>query len=413
MSGDADNEFFSDGLSEDLINALSRLPGLQVASRTSAFRFRGSDLDIRQIGRQLDVATVVEGSVRRAGTRLRITAQLVNVDNGYHLWSERYDRQMADVFEIQDEIVAAIVKAVVPALLGDASHAVERSTEQYRGLRAVPQRTALLASAIAGHAAPGHPKLRPGHKDRSGICNRLCGPRRLLRYPARVRLDFSRRGPAESVCCNGQGHGAGTCVVGSELFARLLLLLLRAGLAPGRAALPEGRRDQSSLLARAGVLRDLLIYGSDAPRRRSIIPRSRASWIRCRLSSTARPQPCSMRWGTSRTRSAPPGRRWSCNPTIFSRLWNLGVALSGLGKHEEAVQTLDRAAALSRAPMFVGLLGLAYARAGRRDDATRLLHELEDRGSRGEYVPAFARLTILIGLGDVPLMRQALPGSHG
>jgi tetratricopeptide (TPR) repeat protein len=89
-------------------------------------------------------------------------------------------------------------------------------------------------------------------------------------------------------------------------------------------------------------------------------------------------------------------------------LWNLGVALSSLGRHEEAIQTLERAAKLSRSPMFVGLLGLAYARAGRTDDATRLLHELEDCGSRGEYVPAFASLTILIGLGDVTMIRQAL-----
>ncbi len=100
-----------------------------MASRTSTFRLRGTDHDIRQIGRQLDVATVVEGSVRRAGTRLRVTAQLVNADNGYQLWSQRYDRQMADVFEIQDEIVTAIVTAVVPALLGDAANAVQPSTK--------------------------------------------------------------------------------------------------------------------------------------------------------------------------------------------------------------------------------------------------------------------------------------------
>lgn len=100
-----------------------------MASRTSAFRFRGSDLDIRQIGRQLDVAAVVEGSVRRSGARLRVTAQLVSADNGYQLWSQRYDRQMADVFEIQDEIVTSIITALVPALQGAAGHAVQRSTK--------------------------------------------------------------------------------------------------------------------------------------------------------------------------------------------------------------------------------------------------------------------------------------------
>ncbi|WP_309671074.1 protein kinase [Gemmatimonas sp.] len=115
-SGDADNQFFSDGLSEDLINALTSQSGLHVASRTSAFRFSGSVLVISDIGEQLNVGWVLVGSVRRAGTKLRVTAQLVNAATGFQLWSERYDREMTDVFEIQDEIVASIVEALVPAL---------------------------------------------------------------------------------------------------------------------------------------------------------------------------------------------------------------------------------------------------------------------------------------------------------
>ena len=105
------------------------MPGLHVAARTSAFRFRGSDLDIREIGNRLGVASVLEGSVRRAGNRLRITAQLIDVADGYHAWSARYDREMADVFAIQDEIVEAIVHALAPALAGAARTAVKRPTE--------------------------------------------------------------------------------------------------------------------------------------------------------------------------------------------------------------------------------------------------------------------------------------------
>ncbi len=123
-SGDTDNQFFSDGLSEDLINALTSHAGLHVASRTSAFRFRGSELDIRDIGEQLNVAWVLHGSVRRAGTKLRVTAQLVNAATGFQLWSERFDREMTDVVEIQDEIVASIVGALVPALLASRAPAV-------------------------------------------------------------------------------------------------------------------------------------------------------------------------------------------------------------------------------------------------------------------------------------------------
>jgi serine/threonine-protein kinase len=119
MSPDPENEYFSDGLSEEIINALSKLEGLHVTARTSAFRFRGKDLDVREIGKQLNVSTVLEGSVRKAGNRLRITAQLINVADGYHLWSEKYDRELKDVFAIQDEISLAIVDKLKVKLLGD------------------------------------------------------------------------------------------------------------------------------------------------------------------------------------------------------------------------------------------------------------------------------------------------------
>jgi TolB-like protein/Flp pilus assembly protein TadD len=112
MSADPDNEYFTDGIAEEIINALTKVQALDVASRTSAFAFKGRSEDMREIGRKLGVGTVLEGSVRKAGTRLRITAQLVDVDSGYHLWSERYDRELADVFAIQDEIAGNIVKAL-------------------------------------------------------------------------------------------------------------------------------------------------------------------------------------------------------------------------------------------------------------------------------------------------------------
>jgi len=124
MSADPENEYFSDGMTEEIINALAKLPGVQVASRTSSFAFKGKEVDVRQVGERLGVSSVLEGSVRKVGNRIRITAQLVNVENGYHLWSETYDRQLEDVFAIQEEISRAIVEALKLRLGSGTEHVV-------------------------------------------------------------------------------------------------------------------------------------------------------------------------------------------------------------------------------------------------------------------------------------------------
>ena len=112
MSRDADDEYFSDGLAEEIINALAQVSGLKVIARTSAFAFKGRNEDIRRIAETLGVTNVLEGSVRRAGSRIRVTAQLILAADGTHLWSQRYDREMSDIFAVQDEIAAAIADAL-------------------------------------------------------------------------------------------------------------------------------------------------------------------------------------------------------------------------------------------------------------------------------------------------------------
>jgi serine/threonine-protein kinase len=119
MSADRDNEYFSDGLTEELINVFAKMSGVRVASRTSAFAFKAKDLDVREIGRRLGVTSVLEGSVRKAGTRIRVTAQLISVLDGCHLWSETYDREMADVFLLQDDVSRAIAGALQLRLVGE------------------------------------------------------------------------------------------------------------------------------------------------------------------------------------------------------------------------------------------------------------------------------------------------------
>src|SRR5688572_25037684 len=127
MSADADNEYFTDGMAEEIINALNKVQSLRVAARTSSFAFKGKNEDVGEIGKKLKVSTVLEGSVRKMGNRLRITAQLVNVADGYHLWSERYDRELEDVFAIQDDISQAIVKALKVILTEGEKKQIEKA----------------------------------------------------------------------------------------------------------------------------------------------------------------------------------------------------------------------------------------------------------------------------------------------
>jgi adenylate cyclase len=130
MSGDPEQEYFSDGISEDLITELSKFRSLFVISRNSAFAFKGQSISVTEISRKLRVRYIVEGSVRRAANRLRITAQLIDAVDDAHLWAERYDRQLADIFDVQDEVVHAIVTAIEPKLL---------SSERNRALRKPPE----------------------------------------------------------------------------------------------------------------------------------------------------------------------------------------------------------------------------------------------------------------------------------
>jgi len=148
MSPDKDQDYFGEGIAEELINALAHIQDLRVVARTSAFALKGMNLDIREIGRKLDVKAMLEGSVRKAGNRLRVTAQLINVEDGFHLWSERYDREMDDIFAIQDEITAAIVDSLKVTLkVGEKTALRKRSTED-------PEAYSLYLKGLYFHSRP-------------------------------------------------------------------------------------------------------------------------------------------------------------------------------------------------------------------------------------------------------------------
>jgi serine/threonine protein kinase/tetratricopeptide (TPR) repeat protein len=184
MSADPENEYFTDGIAEEIINALSKVQALRVASRTSSFAFKGKNEDISGIGRHLKVSTVLEGSVRKAGNMLRVTAQLVDVANGYQLWSERFDRKLEDVFAIQDEIAASIVRALRVVLneqekkaIGKAATADVEAYDYYlRGRQFFHQfrRTSIQhARRMFERAIATDPKYVPAYAGAADCCSFL------------------------------------------------------------------------------------------------------------------------------------------------------------------------------------------------------------------------------------------------
>jgi serine/threonine protein kinase len=156
VGGDKENEYFSDGLAEEILNCLAQIPGLKVIARTSSFAFRGKEQDITKIAETLRVRTILEGSVRRAGSRVRVTAQLIDAEDGSHLWSQRYDREVADVFAVQDEIAQAIASALRVKFSGTPA-----PFEQYRP--SLPAYEALLKARH--YSGSGRLELLPRAKE--------------------------------------------------------------------------------------------------------------------------------------------------------------------------------------------------------------------------------------------------------
>ena len=399
LSAEPDNEYFSDGLSEELINALAGLPGLRVASRTSAFRFRGRDADIREIGRQLNGHAVLEGSVRRAGKRLRITAQLVSVADGYHLWSQRYDREMADIFDIQDEITSAILKTLAPTLAGQQESLAQRHSENLqayelylKGRHFLEQRmqptlraavecfqaaidldpTYALAHAGLGDSfsilrAYGYMSLAEGRPRAEAAVNRALDLAPGMAEPqmavALCKCIFSANWP------DAEPHFRTALELqpqSSPVLAHLGLFLSTRHRFREAAAYTAKATELDPLSPFIHGVAGLAMYGS-------------------------RRYEDSIRYAE---------RALELNPDFVLGLWPLGLAHCRLGQTARAIEVYERLATLTkRAAIFVGILGMAYALAGDREKALRLRDELVERTAR-EYVAPISAIPIYIGLGD-------------
>jgi serine/threonine protein kinase/tetratricopeptide (TPR) repeat protein len=398
MSAGSDGDYFSDGMTEEIINALAAIASLRVAARTSSFAFKGKDTDVRQIGRELGVRTVLEGSVRQAGQRLRVTAQLIDVSNGYHLWSERYDREMQDVFAVQDEISLAIAGALK--------------------LRLLPAQEESLV-------APGTRNVEAYNRYLKGryFFNQRASKKAVAEFEAALALDPAFAAPYTGLADSYGTFGFYGGIPTLEAFAKARAAALKA---------QELEPDSADVHLALGIVDHY--YGWDFEReerhfRRAIelAPRSADgySWLACFLSAVWRMEealeigrrgvelePLSANTHVNATWPYYFARRYDeavegfrkavhVDPNSVYALWALGLTCQTSGRHEEGVAALEKLVEVTgrEMPWAIAVLGGSFAAAGRKDEARKLLGELEGMASR-LYVPPLHLAFVQMPLGQ-------------
>jgi serine/threonine protein kinase/tetratricopeptide (TPR) repeat protein len=379
MSDDRENEFLSDGITEDLIMAVSRVKGLRVPARTSSFAFKGKQEDIRRIAQLLNVEAVLEGSVRRSGNKLRVTAQLVKAQDGCHLWSERYDREMKDVFDIQDEITRAIVSALQVRLTGSAETQFVRrqtsSTEAYelyvKGRVFWNQRANGLMKALHYFelALLEDPNYAPAWAGVADAYN-LMGFYDLI--PFREALAKAKLAAQKALAQDDQSaeaHSSTAWVL--HLYdwnlpaaerEYLRALELNPNYTPARywyasTLMAMGRSEESIAQDQRAVEGDPLSFSAH----------THLGWMFVNLRQFKRAL-------------APLRRSLELNPNFPIGHWLLGQACWATGQREEALAELSRAAELSgRMSHILSSLGWALAQSGQTEQAREIQRELAAR----------------------------------
>lgn len=405
MSRDADDEYFSDGLSEEIINALVKVPGLKVIARTSAFAFKGQNTDVRKIAEVLGVAYILEGSVRRAGNRIRVTGQLITAADGSHLWSERYDRQMEDIFEVQDEISRAIADQLKVALVGvkQATKNLEAYELYLKGRHLFNQRLpitvrqGITAFEQAIKLDPEFALAYSGLADCYGILRvygwisaQEGGPPALAAMSKAVAL-------APNLWEVIFSRGFYTFYFGRD-WRQAGPDFQKAVLSNPQSSIVQGYMGIFQAMSRKAD--EAIAHAMQACRQDPVSPYVHGLTA-CVFHLL----------GQIENAGFYARKALDLQPNYLFGLWMLGLSLSSLGLHQEAVETLEQVVAISRAPIFIGLLGSAYQAAGRAEDANRLLRELEERRSRGEYVSSMSFLNIYAGASDIPAVRRTLSES--
>jgi eukaryotic-like serine/threonine-protein kinase len=401
LSPDRENEYFSDGMTEELITALGRVNGLHVAARTSVFALKGKDLDVRAIGETLHVATVLEGSVRQAGDRLRVAAQLVDARTGYHLWSDEYDRRLKDVFAVQGELARAIVGALrgrfnLPSgegtgLLAPPPTNLEAHDLYLQGRYEWNQRTYESLRRAAGYFSRSVARDSTYAQAYSGLADTygrlpLFGPVRPREAYAQSERAAERALALDSALAEAHAALADARMLGDydwrgseEEYRRTILL---------NPSFAIAHNSYANLLRLLGRLDEAV---AERERARALDPLSRSIGAELgRDLETVRRFDDALRQLRTTLEFDPK----------FARA-HVYLCLSYLSQRmpREATGECERAKALSGGYEGMGPLAYAYAAAGDRPKAKAVLRELETR-SRREYVPPWDMAVAHLGLGD-------------
>jgi len=401
LSPDPENEYFADGITEEIINALAQLEDLRVAARTSSFAFKGLSADLADVGEKLKVATVVEGSVRKEGHRLRITAQLVNVADGYHLWSERYDRELDDVFAVQDEIASAIAKRLEVTLAGVIDKplvkAPTKNLEAYqlylKGRQLWNKRGAGLRAGLElfEQALQLDREYAPAH---AGVADA---------YTLLAFYSFMRPADAMPRAKTAAQRAVALAPGLAEAHAALGFISLTYD-RNWEAATRELRRalDLNPSLVAARIWRSVYLWGIERRFDEAIAEARRATDL-----DPLAPHPLvqlGMNLLVARRHDEAIRalrRAAELDATGFLAHYYLGVAYRYRNMLAEAIAALETAAARSgRHPWPVGALCVAYAAAGKSTDAQALHDEVVAR-SRREYVQPSAFVFAYAQLGRI------------
>ena len=399
MSPDKDQDYFCEGMAEDIINALTKVEGLRVVARASSFQFGGKALDLGQIGRTLGVSKVLEGSVRTAGQRLRVTAQLINVDDSSHVWSERYDRQMEDVFAIQDEISGNIVDALRVRLVGEGKPGLEKrhtdDVEAYhlylKGQHNWYRRESdslHRAASFFGKAAGKDPGYALAHV---GLANAYSSLGYYGMEPALARE--KARDAVDRALAIDQGLAEAHAARG---LMQMWLLWDWAGSEESFERSIRGNPDD--VLAHGWYS---FLLGSTGRHARALEMAERALALDP-LSPYANTCLGLSLFGAGRIDDAIAslGRALEMDPDFLYTLWVLGGVYSGSARHDEAVAVLERAVTLSdRGAYYLTWLAHACGQAGRHEQAESLIGELTERSREGYVSPTFFAWAFA-GLGD-------------